>query len=121
MLEKSEGWVSGESILKCKVEIGKLEQIEKRGNYSPLSETVYYMHDSSLNCIIMFLDFLSSEGWEQLGLYDYYKEKSQCIKRIEKEVTEGLRERPDSPSPVVIEPPPEEEEKPIEQPIRRYR
>lgn len=65
------------------------------------------------------LDF--SEGWEQLGLYDYYKEKSQSVKRIEKEISEGLREATRSPSPVTIEPPPEEEEKPSDQPVRRYR
>lgn len=62
-----------------------------------------------------------SEGWEQLGLYDYYKEKSQSVKRLEKDVSEGVREPLRSPSPVVIEPPPEEEEKPSDQPARRYR
>lgn len=62
-----------------------------------------------------------SEGWEQLGLYDYYKEKSQSVKRLEKDVSEGAREPLRSPSPVVIEPPPEEEEKPSDQPVRRYR
>ncbi|KAK4325591.1 hypothetical protein Pmani_003834 [Petrolisthes manimaculis] len=63
----------------------------------------------------------NSEGWEQLGLYDYYKEKSQSVKRLEKDVSEGVRESLRSPSPVVIEPPPEEEEKPSDQPVRRYR
>ncbi|KAG7165580.1 Calcium homeostasis endoplasmic reticulum protein-like 2 [Homarus americanus] len=63
----------------------------------------------------------NSEGWEQLALYDYYKEKSQSVKRIEKEISEGIRERSRSPSPVVIEPPPEEEERPSDQPARRYR
>ena len=75
----------------------------------------------------MFVDILCfmleffSEGWEQLGLYDYYKEKSQSVKRIEKEVSDGLRDPTRSPSPVIIEPPPEEEEKPSDQPVRRYR
>lgn len=63
----------------------------------------------------------NSEGWEQLGLYDYYKEKSQSVKRKEMEITEGMREQSRSPSPVLIEPPPEEEEKPADQPARRYR
>ncbi|XP_068208038.1 calcium homeostasis endoplasmic reticulum protein-like isoform X2 [Palaemon carinicauda] len=61
------------------------------------------------------------EGWEQLGLYDYYKDKSQSVKRKEMDITEGVREKSRSPSPVVIEPPPEEEEKPSDQPLRRYR
>ncbi|KAK7075044.1 hypothetical protein SK128_010410, partial [Halocaridina rubra] len=61
------------------------------------------------------------EGWEQLGLYDYYKEKSQAVKRKEADITEGLEEASRSPSPVIIEPPPEEEEKPSDQPQRRYR
>ncbi|XP_037775688.1 calcium homeostasis endoplasmic reticulum protein-like [Penaeus monodon] len=63
----------------------------------------------------------NSEGWEQLGLYDYYKEKSQSVKRKETEINDGVRERSRSPSPVVIEPPPEEDEKPSDQPVRRYR
>ncbi|XP_069162329.1 calcium homeostasis endoplasmic reticulum protein isoform X2 [Procambarus clarkii] len=63
----------------------------------------------------------NSEGWEQLALYDYYKEKSQSVKRIEKDISDGVRERSRSPSPVVIEPPPEEEERPYDQPVRRYR
>lgn len=65
--------------------------------------------------------FFFSEGWEQLGLYDYYKEKSQSVKRKETEINDGVRERSRSPSPVIIEPPPEEDEKPSDQPVRRYR
>ena len=61
-----------------------------------------------------------SEGWEQLGLYDYYKEKSHSIKRKEADIREGRREKSRSPSPVVIEVVPEEEEEENE-PRRRYR
>lgn len=63
----------------------------------------------------------NSEGWEQLGLYDYYKEKSQAVKQKESDINNKLRDKSRSPSPVAIETPPEEEDLLPEQPARRYR
>ncbi|KAG0711144.1 hypothetical protein GWK47_021308 [Chionoecetes opilio] len=60
-------------------------------------------------------------GFPPAGLYDYYKEKSQSVKRIEKDVSDGLREATRSPSPVVIEPPPDDDDGMSDQPLRRYR
>ncbi|KAG5870886.1 hypothetical protein JTB14_035754 [Gonioctena quinquepunctata] len=57
-----------------------------------------------------------SEGWEKLGLYEYYKAKNIAKKDKEDLIAAGLRQRSRSPSPIVLscdkEPPP---------PKRRYR
>lgn len=45
-----------------------------------------------------------NEGWEKLGLYEYYKVKNAAKKQKEEEVKEGKREQSRSPSPIFIEP-----------------
>lgn len=46
-----------------------------------------------------------SEGWEKLGLYEYYKVKNAARKQKEEEIKDGLREKSRSPSPIVLEKP----------------
>lgn len=60
---------------------------------------------------------VDSEGWEKLGLYEYYRAKNQARKRKEEEVLEGLRAKSRSPSPIVR--PPSREKSPL--PKKRYR
>ncbi|XP_022918336.2 calcium homeostasis endoplasmic reticulum protein [Onthophagus taurus] len=43
-----------------------------------------------------------SEGWEKLGLYEYYKAKNNAKKEKEDQIEAGLREKSRSPSPVYI-------------------
>lgn len=45
-----------------------------------------------------------SEGWEKLGLYEYYKVKNAARKIKEEEIEQGVREKSRSPSPIVLEP-----------------
>lgn len=40
------------------------------------------------------------EGWEKLGLYEYFKVKNASKKQKEEEIAQGLRSRSRSPSPV---------------------
>lgn len=61
-----------------------------------------------LNCVcdvneafIYGLNF--REGWEKLGLYEYYKVKNAARKEKEEEIEKGIRERSRSPSPIIIE------------------
>ncbi|XP_018327704.1 calcium homeostasis endoplasmic reticulum protein isoform X2 [Agrilus planipennis] len=56
-----------------------------------------------------------SEGWEKLGLYEYYKAKNNAKREKDEAIKAGLREKSRSPSPVVI--PIEKEPSP---PRRRY-
>lgn len=56
-----------------------------------------------------------------MALYDYYKAKSAAIKEKERKTQEGTREKSRSPSPVVIEIIPEDEEPQPQKPVRRYR
>lgn len=44
-----------------------------------------------------------SEGWEKLGLYEYYKVKNAARKEKEEEIEKGIRDRSRSPSPIIIE------------------
>jgi hypothetical protein len=44
---------------------------------------------------------VDSEGWEKLGLYEYYRAKNAARKKKEDDVLEGLRERSKSPSPII--------------------
>lgn len=54
---------------------------------------------------INFVFFLvCSEGWEKLGLYEYYKVKNAARKIKDEEIEQGVRERSRSPSPIVLEP-----------------
>lgn len=42
-----------------------------------------------------------SEGWEKLGLYEYYRAKNAARKKKDDDILEGLRERSKSPSPII--------------------
>ncbi|XP_034656607.1 calcium homeostasis endoplasmic reticulum protein [Drosophila subobscura] len=46
-----------------------------------------------------------NEGWEKLGLYEYYKVKNGARKKKEEDIKEGIREKSRSPSPIVLEKP----------------
>lgn len=46
-----------------------------------------------------------TEGWEKLGLYEYYKVKNAARKQKEEEIKDGIREKSRSPSPIVLEKP----------------
>ncbi|KAI4462020.1 sr-related ctd associated factor 6 [Holotrichia oblita] len=41
-----------------------------------------------------------SEGWEKLGLYEYYKAKNAAKKEKEEQINAGIREKSRSPSPI---------------------
>ncbi|XP_012252798.2 calcium homeostasis endoplasmic reticulum protein isoform X2 [Athalia rosae] len=41
-----------------------------------------------------------SDGWEKLGLYEYYKAKNAARKRKEEDILSGIRQRSRSPSPI---------------------
>lgn len=56
------------------------------------------------------------EGWEKLGLYEYYKVKNAARKTKEEEIENGLRARSKSASPILIE-----NSKGIKSNKRRYR
>ncbi|XP_065359706.1 calcium homeostasis endoplasmic reticulum protein [Calliphora vicina] len=43
-----------------------------------------------------------NEGWEKLGLYEYYKVKNAARKQKEEEIKDGVRERSRSPSPIIM-------------------
>ncbi|XP_026274909.1 calcium homeostasis endoplasmic reticulum protein [Frankliniella occidentalis] len=70
--------------------------------------------DSGLSVSRRIVD---SEGWEKLGLYEYYRAKNQARKRREDDVLAGIRERSRSPSPILR--PPSREKSPL--PKKRYR
>ncbi|XP_018394403.1 PREDICTED: calcium homeostasis endoplasmic reticulum protein [Cyphomyrmex costatus] len=42
-----------------------------------------------------------SDGWEKLGLYEYYKAKNSSRKRKEEDIAAGIRQRSKSPSPIL--------------------
>nr|CAD7203218.1 unnamed protein product [Timema douglasi] len=44
---------------------------------------------------------LDSEGWEKLGLYEYYRAKNAARRKKEEDIDTGIRERSKSPSPIV--------------------
>ncbi|CAG9763907.1 unnamed protein product [Ceutorhynchus assimilis] len=56
-----------------------------------------------------------SEGWEKLGLYEYYKAKNHARKEKEEAIRAGLREKSRSPSPIVLK-----QEKQVAPVKRRY-
>lgn len=60
--------------------------------------------------------FNFSEGWEKLGLYEYYKAKNAARKQKEEEIANGRRERSRSPTPI-----PKDLQKQPSPPGRRYR
>lgn len=41
-----------------------------------------------------------SEGWEKLGLYEYYRAKNAVRKQKEDDIKNGLREKSRSPTPI---------------------
>lgn len=43
---------------------------------------------------------LDADGWEKLGLYEYYKAKNAAKKKKEEEIADGLRDRSRSPTPI---------------------
>lgn len=45
--------------------------------------------------------FVGSEGWEKLGLYEYYRAKNSARKKKDDDILDGLRERSRSPSPII--------------------
>ncbi|KAI5645246.1 surp module domain-containing protein [Phthorimaea operculella] len=57
-----------------------------------------------------------NEGWEKLGLYEYYKAKNAARKAKEEAIAQGKRERSKSPSPI-----PKDLQKQPQPPGRRYR
>lgn len=48
----------------------------------------------------MNLVFFNSDGWEKLGLYEYYRAKNAAKKRKEDDIMNGLRDKSRSPSPI---------------------
>jgi hypothetical protein len=60
-------------------------------------------YESLLNVLCTDLPkwIVDSEGWEKLGLYEYYRAKNAARKKKEDDILEGLRERSKSPSPVI--------------------
>ncbi|XP_072760950.1 calcium homeostasis endoplasmic reticulum protein isoform X1 [Anoplolepis gracilipes] len=42
-----------------------------------------------------------SDGWEKLGLYEYYKAKNASRKRKEEDIVAGIRQKSKSPSPIL--------------------
>ncbi|VVC27081.1 Hypothetical protein CINCED_3A014895 [Cinara cedri] len=58
-----------------------------------------------------------SDGWEKLGLYEYYKAKNSSKKQKEDEIEAKLREKSKSPSPIVL--PTLKEKSPVRK--KRYR
>ena len=64
--------------------------------------------------------FVYSEGWEQLSLFDYYKNKSEAVKTKQDEIEQGMKEKSPTPEPVTIVPPPPDK---LDRdfPNRRYR
>ncbi|KAG6463479.1 hypothetical protein O3G_MSEX013891 [Manduca sexta] len=57
-----------------------------------------------------------NEGWEKLGLYEYYKAKNAARKRKEEAIAQGFRQKSKSPSPI-----PKDLQKQPTPPGRRYR
>jgi hypothetical protein len=57
----------------------------------------------------------SSEGWEKLGLYEYYRAKTTSQKAKEDDIMNGVREKSRSPSPLA-----REKSKSKSPPRRRY-
>lgn len=64
----------------------------------------------------MFVHLFCSEGWEKLGLYEYYKAKNAARKMKEEAIAQGFREKSRSPSPI-----PKDLQKQPTPPGRRYR
>ncbi|XP_050669104.1 calcium homeostasis endoplasmic reticulum protein isoform X2 [Leptidea sinapis] len=57
-----------------------------------------------------------NEGWEKLGLYEYYKAKNAARKNKDEAITQGRRQKSKSPSPI-----PKDLQKQPTPPGRRYR
>jgi calcium homeostasis ER protein len=44
-----------------------------------------------------------TEGWEKLGLYEYYKDKKEAVRRKREDIEAGERERSRTPSPIKLD------------------
>lgn len=63
----------------------------------------YFNYSETFACyIILHYVFCFSDGWEKLGLYEYYKAKNSAKKQKEDAIAENLREKSRSPSPIVL-------------------
>lgn len=67
--------------------------------------------------INLFNNFCFSDGWEKLGLYEYYKAKNLARKQKEDDIANNIREKSKSPSPIVL--PSQKEKSPVRK--KRYR
>lgn len=70
----------------------------------------------SFNYEIYIIIINYSEGWEKLGLYEYYKAKNAARKMKEEAIAQGFRQKSKSPSPI-----PKDLQKQPTPPGRRYR
>jgi hypothetical protein len=68
--------------------------------------------------LFLYLHFfyIFSEGWEKLGLYEYYKAKNAARKNKEEAIAHGRREKSRSPTPI-----PKDLQKQPTPPGRRYK
>lgn len=62
-----------------------------------------YFKQISIKKLFCFLEYFR-EGWEKLGLYEYYKVKNAAKKIKEEEIEQGIRDKSRSPSPIILEP-----------------
>lgn len=51
--------------------------------------------------LFYYLSYFISDGWEKLGLYEYYKAKNSARKRKEEDIVAGIRQKSKSPSPIL--------------------
>lgn len=58
-----------------------------------------------------------SDGWEKLGLYEYYKAKNSAKKQKEDDIADNIREKSKSPSPIIL--PTQKDKSPVRK--KRYR
>lgn len=56
----------------------------------------------TLYVVILYDNFLISDGWEKLGLYEYYKAKNSAKKQKEDDIANNIRVKSKSPSPIVL-------------------
>lgn len=69
--------------------------------FSELDLTIFFFFHPNFYA---FLNAICSEGWEKLGLYEYYKVKNAAKKIKEDEIEQGIREKSRSPTPILLEP-----------------
>jgi calcium homeostasis endoplasmic reticulum protein len=61
------------------------------------------MDDVFKMCVNFILFSNCREGWEKLGLYEYFKIKNSAKKQKEEEISNETRDRSRSPTPVDID------------------